>query len=111
MRNKFSFRPLLPLLVLAATLCALPLVATAQYAFTFQADDQGAVTGLDVTTAFRTTLRNTGSVADTYILSVVKNLPATWTCSICQGTVCYPPYVTQLTIPLGAGAQTHIDID
>ena len=111
MRNTRRFLPLYLPLALALAAAALPGAARAQYSFTFEAGDQGAVSDLDVTTAFRSTIRNTGSVADTYVLTVTKDLPATWTCSLCQGTVCYPPFITQLTIPLGAGAQTHIDVD
>jgi hypothetical protein len=111
MRTMLRFRTLLPLLAVVLSAVAWAGAARAQFAFTYEAGDQGAVTDLDVTTAFRTTIHNTGTAADTYTLTVTKDLPVTWTCSLCQGTVCYPPFITQLTIPLAAGAQTHVDVD
>ncbi len=111
MRTMFRLQVTCTFLLLSLAASALPREARAQYAFTYEAEDQGAVTGLGVTTAFSSTLRNTGTVADTYMLTLVKDVPAAWMCSLCQGTVCYPPFVTQLSIPLAAGAQTHIDVD
>lgn len=98
------------LLILAVALAAAS-PAAATWSFTFTAADQGAVTDLAVLTRFQTTIRNTGSTADTYILTLVKDVPAEWACSLCEGLVCYPPWVTQLNIPLQPGQETVVDVD
>lgn len=98
------------LLLLAFALAAAS-PAAATWSFTFTAADQGAVTDLAVLTRFQTTIRNTGSTADTYTLTLVKDVPAAWACSLCEGLVCYPPWVTQLNIPLQPGQETVVDVD
>lgn len=99
-------------------LCALALVlgaalpaAAEPFAFTFTADDQGAVTGLGVVTRFTTTIRNTGTSPDTYTVTMAKDMDAAWSCSFCQGTTCYPPFVQQISFPLAPGAETLVDVD
>jgi hypothetical protein len=79
--------------------------------FTFTAADQGAVTGLSVVTAFTTTVRNTGTVTDTYTVTTVKEMPAAWSCSLCEGTICYPPFIQQISFNLAPGSETNVDID
>lgn len=99
------------ILVAVSALLAISAPALASWSFSFTAPDQGAVTDLAVLTRFQTTIRNTGSTADTYTLTLVKDVPAAWACSLCEGLVCYPPWVTQLTIPLQPGQETHVDVD
>ena len=88
---------------------ALPAAATTS--FTFTADDQGAVTDLAVLTRFTTTIRNTGTTADTYTVSVVKEMPETWSCSFCEGMICYPPWLTQISVSLQPGQESYVDVD
>ncbi|MBK8166903.1 MAG: T9SS type A sorting domain-containing protein [bacterium] len=99
------------ILLSLAALLALAAPASASWSFTFTAADQGAVTELAVLTRFQTTLRNTGTTADTYTVTMVKDMPAAWACSFCEGQVCYPPWLTQLTINLQPGQETYIDVD
>lgn len=99
------------ILVAVSAVLAFSAPALASLSFSFTAPDQGAVTDLAVLTRFQTTLRNTGTTADTYTVSMVKDMPAAWACSFCEGQICYPPWVTQLTIPLQPGQETHIDVD
>ena len=89
----------------------LSMPAAAVTAFTFIAADQGAVTPLDVVSAFATTVRNTGDAADSYTVTLVKDLPGAWSCSLCQGTTCYPPFVQQISFSLAPGGETNVDVD
>lgn len=99
------------ILVAVSALLAIPAPSLASWSFSFTAPDQGAVTDLAVLTRFQTTLRNTGTTADTYTVTMVKDMPAAWACSFCEGQVCYPPWLTQLTITLQPGQETYIDVD
>ncbi len=83
----------------------------AQYAFEFEVPDQGAVAGLVELTSFHNLVINTGTVSDTYEVNVVKNLPPDWVNSLCEGTLCYPPFVTQITFTLAPGDTTELLVD
>ncbi len=99
------------ILLAFGVLLAMAAPAAAATSFTFTADDQGAVTGLAVLTRFTTTIRNTGTTADTYTVSVAKDMPATWSCSLCEGQICYPPWLTQISVSLQPGQETYVDVD
>ncbi len=102
-----KMRPLLCALLL--TMTALP--AWAQYGFQFEVPDQGAVANLSQITSFHNLVINTGSQEDTYSVTVVKNMPPDWVGSLCQGTLCYPPFVTEITFTLAAGDTTDLLMD
>lgn len=105
MRTRYQWLFILALPAFLAT------PAAAVTAFTFTAADQGAVTALDVVSAFATTVRNTGDATDTYTVTLVKDLPGAWSCSLCQGTICYPPFVQQISFSLAPGGETNVDVD
>lgn len=92
-------------------MCCVPRPATATFDFTFQAADQGAVVGSGVFHSFRSTIANTGTAIDTLTITLSRDMPATWTTSFCEGSSCYPPFVTQITTILAAGAETALDLD
>jgi len=102
------------LLTLVATLLALTVfqgMALADYAFDLDsppADVDGVVGEL---VQFHNTLSNTGSSNDTYHISIVKSAPEDWTATMCEGTTCYPPFITEIDVELSAGNNTNLDID
>lgn len=98
-------------LLILAVLATIAAPGAADASFTFTAADRGAVTDLAVVSTFTTTVRNTGVSADTYTVTVYKDLPGAWMCSLCEGTVCYPPFVEQITFNLGPGGETNVDVD
>ncbi len=105
---------LLPLnLMLLMLLAALwsATTAIAQPAFTFHTPIQGKIADLATTTQFATVITNTGSATDTFRIVSTQNLPATWTASLCEGTICYPSFVTEITVELDSGQDTTLEID
>ncbi len=102
-----KLRPILILVILALTVS--PVMA--QYAFDFEIPAQGAVAGLVELTSYHNLVINTGTVSDTYEVNLVKELPADWVNSLCEGTLCYPPFVTQITFTLAPGDTTELLVD
>jgi hypothetical protein len=97
--------------ILLVVLLGIAVPAAAGVSFTCEAADQGAVTGLGVLSVFHVNVHNTGSVPDTYTVTVARAMPEAWSCSLCQGGVCYPPYVQQITFSVAAGAAAIVDVD
>lgn len=60
-------------------------------------------------------LVNTGDAPGRYHLSVRHEIPEDWTLSVCYGGICYPPSVTEFTIPtegtVAPGEAMAIDLD
>lgn len=79
--------------------------------FEFEVSDQGAIVNTGTINAFHASLTNTSGNADTYTVSIVKNQPQDWITSICEGSTCYPPFTTEITVELAAGALTNLDFD
>lgn len=79
--------------------------------FDFHAPDQGAVAAIGILQAFHTTLTNNSDADDIYTVSMVKNAPESWTATMCEGSTCYPPFITEIDVNLSAGNQTNLDID
>jgi len=54
---------------------------------------------------FSSTLTNTGTEADSYIVTMIKNqpIPPQWIIDFCSGGVCHPPSVFKDTVYLSAG--------
>lgn len=96
-------------LILMAALAALP--ALGQYAFQFEVPDQGAVSDLVQLHSFHNLVINTGSTSDTYTVSIVKQMPGDWVGSLCEGVLCYPPFVTDITFTLAPGDTTELLMD
>lgn len=65
------------------------------------------------TTAFSSTLTNTGSSGDTYDVDMIEILatPDDWWIRFCAGGVCYPPEVTHVEISLGASESEEIELN
>lgn len=97
------------LLTCCLLLAAVP--AAAQYAFQFEVPDQGAVADLVELHSFHNLVINTGSAEDTYTVSIVKDMPPDWVGSLCEGVICYPPFVTQITFTLAPGDTTELLMD
>ncbi len=97
--------------ILSAILLALLAAAPAGAAFTFSAADPGQVTATGQTHAFITHLLNTGAAADTFVVSLETSVPGGWVTSLCEGSICYAPFIREITVPLAAGAETEIDLD
>jgi len=85
--------------------------ALAGVGFDFQAADQGAVQSLETLTSFETTITNTGTLTDTLTVTLTRDMPADWVTSMCEGSTCYPPFITQITVVLAPGADTALDVD
>ncbi len=60
-------------------------------------------------------LTNTGENADTFHLTVTKDIPDDWTLSVCYGGVCYTPDLVDFIVPetgtLAPGETTEVDLD
>jgi hypothetical protein len=103
---------------LVSTLCLVLLLclgtsgsALAAFGVEFLAPDQGAVQEIGFFYSFHNTITNTGDEADVFVVSMVKNMPGTWVGTICVGETCYPPFITEVEVPLGAGETAFLDID
>jgi hypothetical protein len=102
-------KPAVCLALLGSLIFAAPVLAA--YGVDFVAPDKGAVTELGILESFHCTLTNTGDQADTYTITIQKNIPGNWVASLCEGETCYPPFVTQITVDLEASEETQIDVD
>lgn len=98
----------------AATVTALlgaPPGALALTSFAWEIADRGAVTALDVTSTFHTEIINTGTVSDTYTVSLVADLPTTWLTTMCDVSLCYPPFITTLQYTVAPGDTLYIGVN
>ncbi|HPF70932.1 MAG TPA: FlgD immunoglobulin-like domain containing protein [Candidatus Krumholzibacteria bacterium] len=102
---------LLVALVLLFAAAAAAAAAAAGPSFTFVAAEQGRLADLGQLSVFHTLVTNTGDVADTYTVVITKAMPAGWTASLCEGSVCYAPFIEQITFSLAPGAETNLDVD
>ncbi len=102
------------ILTLLAALLALTMSqgsALADYAFDFNAPVLELEVEIAIIGAFDNILHNTGSTDDIYTISMVKNAPDDWTATMCFGTTCYPPFITEIEVPLAAGMEDDLIID
>lgn len=102
------------ILTIAATLVALTVfqgMALADYGFDLDSPPSEVDGELGIMVQFHNTLTNTGSSADTYYVSFIKNTPADWNATICEGATCYPPFTTEIAVILGGGDSTNLDMD
>lgn len=100
---------------LAAALLALAALATtpaaAQHSFTWAIADRGAVTALNATSTFHTDIINTGPVTDTYRVTLVADMPASWLTTMCDSGLCYPPFITTLQYTVAPGDTLYVGIN
>jgi hypothetical protein len=75
--------------------------------FTYTSSDTEETDTLGDTTTFQMTLQNTGTEADSYVVTMIKNSPTPfqWIIYFCSGGICHPTSVTQDTVFLNPGAQ------
>ena len=102
------------ILTLIATVLALTVfqgMALADYSFNLDSPPLYAHGEVGVLVQFHNTLSNTGTTDDTYVVSIVKNAPDDWAATMCEGSTCYPPHITEIEVDLTAGSQTNLDID
>lgn len=85
--------------------------ALAYFGLEYETPIQGAVAEVGFLYGFHNTITNTGDEFDTFTVSMVKDLPEEWVGSICVGETCYPPFITEVEVPLGAGESAVLDID
>ena len=97
------------LALLLSLVIAAPVLAA--HGLQFDTPVQGSVTDLGYLQSFHTTITNTGDQADTYTVIITRNMPGDWVGSLCEGTICYPPFISQITVSLDAGASTQVDVD
>ena len=79
--------------------------------FDFMAQDMGAVVTVGQLEAFHASLTNTSGTTDVYQVTLAKNHPADWISSICEGETCYPPFITDVEVTLGADELANLDFD
>jgi len=102
-------RNLLCLPLLLALLWAAP--AQAALDFEWHISRQAAVSPLSVLNSFDTELINTGDQTDTYTITLQKNHPVDWVSSLCEGTTCYLPWITEIEVTLAPGDTASILVD
>lgn len=94
-----------------AVLLATPRPTAAQPAFAWDIADRGSVNALDVTSTFHTEIINTGTVTDTYTVSLRSDLPDTWLTTLCDVSLCYPPFITTLQYTVAPGDTLYIGVN
>jgi len=106
-----TLRPTPAIIALVATLVLLTSgSALAQYSFDWTYGQQGAVKDMFILEDFMTTVTNTSSLAGTFRVTLVKDVPPSWQVTLCEGPTCYPPTYTVHTFDLGPGESTNLDI-
>lgn len=101
-------------LAVLAVLAALLTTATgavAQTSFIWNVADRGSVSPLDVLTAFHTDIINTGTVTDTYQVTLVADMPANWLTTMCDVRLCYPPFITTLQYTVEPGDTLYVGVN
>jgi hypothetical protein len=84
---------------------------TAQTSFTWSIADRGSVNRMDVLSSFHTDIINTGSVADTYVVTLVGDMSANWLTTMCDVNLCYPPFITTLQYTVAPGASLYLGVN
>ena len=95
-----------------AVLCAgagsLPAAAAG---LTFHAADRAAVAELGAVVSFPTTITNTGAGRDTFTVVISAEMDPQWVSSLCEGALCYPPFIRMISVVLDPGQDTIMDVD
>ena len=81
------------------------------YAMCYGGLKGGDIVPLLTMASFHTVLSNVGSQSDIYDLHLQKDLPTSWAASVCIGTTCYPPFLTDFEVPLASLTQQEVIID
>ncbi len=102
------------ILILLAALLAVTIsqgAALADYAFDFNAPVLQLEVEVGIIGAFDNILHNTGSDNDTYTVRLIKDSPDDWVATMCIGTTCYPPFVTEVDVDLSSGDEIDLIVD
>jgi hypothetical protein len=102
-------RSLFLTLTVATTLLMVPTWAVA--GFDWDIENTGAVNEFFELGSFHTFVTNTSAVPDTVMVNMVKNIPADWVASLCEETLCYPPFLLDIELILSPGETTELIID
>ncbi len=86
-------------------------IPRAPYAFFFAAHATADVVTLGQLRSFDAVIHNRGLAADVYDVHIEKDVPASWGASVCANGLCYPPWVTDFTVSVAAGATDTILVD
>jgi hypothetical protein len=81
------------------------------YACFFGMRQPADVVALGTMKSFSSLLINAGTSTDTYDIHIARSLPAGWSGSVRVGSTSYPPWATDITAPLGAGAMDTVLVD
>ncbi len=102
------------LITLLAVLAAVTLsqgAALADYSFELLVPETELESEIGVIAAFDNVMHNTGSSDDVYTVTMVKNSPEDWVATMCSGTTCFPPFITEIEVELAAGEEKDLIID
>jgi len=80
------------------------------YAAAFYSDRYTAVSPVGTLISMEGWLDNLGQSGDTYDIHLEASTPG-WSVSACVGSTCYPPWVTDVTATLAAGAEEHLGVN
>jgi len=83
--------------------------ALAQYSFDWTFDKQGAIKDSQSFEDFLTHFTNTSALTDSFRVTMVTDMPSSWTATLCEGPLCYPPYYTVHIFDLDPGESTNLD--
>ena len=97
--------------LLACLLLTMAATASAQTSFNWVIADSARGTALNVTSSFHTDIHNTGSVADTYRITMVSSMSANWVTTMCDVALCYPPFITQIQYTVQPGASVYLGVN
>jgi len=81
------------------------------YAFFYGARKSIDVVNLGTLCSYESILTNYGSLSDAYDIHITPNLPTGWSGSVCIGTTCYPPWITDIVTSAAPTAQKTIQVD
>jgi len=92
-------------LILLAGFFLLPVKGNSQLSFTYTSPVTQKSGILDSLTGFTSTLTNTGSVADTYDVDMIRKppTPAGWWIRFCSSGICWDSTTTHAPIPVSLG--------
>ncbi len=87
------------------------LANTTDYAYFFGGAHRDEISGESTVVALEAVMTNLGLQTDSYNVQIVKDLPVGWEASVCEGTLCYPPWTTDIVVGLNASEQTNLSVD
>lgn len=99
-------------LILLAGFFLIPVKSNSQLSFTYTSPVTQKSGVLDSLTGFTSTLTNTGSVADTYDVDLIRKppTPAGWWIRFCSSGICWDSTTTHAPIPVSLGPSESGDV-